>query len=230
MVELGLGSGYLRLHPKIFAYFFMKISQQFGINIFDTAASYGDGQGESLVGKAKNSESRVITKIGLSSQATLRTSNYDRWDFFFPARTIEEEFHRSLTRLKVQNTYALLLHCYSVDQDLKSHIDVLAKLKNSDKVKKIGFSIDSLSDLPVNYDWADIVEIPVVVLPYIQPKDGQTLVINGIFRNDKGIELLYRFVRQNPNVHVIALNGSRNIFRVLNFSLKFQSIFSDAYT
>jgi len=215
MIEAGLGSGYLRLRNGHLAILYLKVCQIAGIDLFDTAQQYGNGNGERILRDILKSDSRVITKIGLNSHISTRIPEQIRWGQIFSAENLSDIFEHSLSRLNTGNCFGLLLHCYSSEYDFRDHIEVLKRIKEQGKVDKVGFSIDSITDIPTDYSWADIVQIPVHLIHHMNVNSGQILMVNGIFRNRIGLETLESYVRKNPTTHVIALMGSKNLFRVI---------------
>ena len=76
MIEAGLGSGYLRLRNRHLAILYLKVCQSAGIDLFDTAQQYGNG--ERILRYILKSDSRVITKIGLNSHISTRIPEQNR--------------------------------------------------------------------------------------------------------------------------------------------------------
>jgi len=223
MLEPGLGSGYLNLRPKVRAFFLVKIASIAGYELFDTAQLYAKGKGERLLGILIPEKKRIVTKIGWSAEYSQTESNEVRWRDHFPAEKIELLVDESLLRLRRERCFGLLLHSISADVNLDEHIFQLERLKGLGRVEKIGFSIDSIDQLPKWYGWADIIEIPISLVDQIKFDNSTILVLNGLFRETNKLNQLFTFHRNHPSLHIIALIGSGRLIRVLKFIFKIKS-------
>lgn len=117
-----------------------------GINWIDTAAVYGGGASERLVGKALaqlSSEERpiVATKCG----RVLRDSN--TIDKVLKRESIIEECESSLRRLGVECIDLYQLHWPEPDEDIEEGWSTLVDLKQQGKVREIGVSNHNASQL-----------------------------------------------------------------------------------
>lgn len=112
-----------------------------GIRLFDTAAVYGAGKGERLVGKALKGKSDVtiVTKIGMGfDEATERVGdNEDRPEQIIPA------IERCLHRLQRDHIDVLLLHINALDSARAGGLfDEMEKARQAGKVGSYGWSTD----------------------------------------------------------------------------------------
>lgn len=220
MLEPGLGSGYLRLRPKILAFFLVKIAVFFGYEVFDTAQSYARGKGEKLLGFLIPDTKRIITKIGLSAERLSGEPREIHGIEYFSASKVEDLIEESLARLRRVECYGVLLHSISSNFCYDSHIQELKRLKSLGRIKKIGFSVDSLEQIPKSYEWADIIEIPLSLADYVKVDDDKILVVNRIFSDSNRLEELFRLNRERPSLHVVALIGSSRPLRILAFYVR----------
>lgn len=122
--------------PRIEAESMMKLALKSGINMIDTAISYGES--EVLLGKIGVNSFKVITKL---PRVPSNCINIHKW--------LEFEVRSSLLRLGITSIYGVLLH--HPDQLLRSNgkllYQALQTLKEEGKVKKVGISIYSPSEL-----------------------------------------------------------------------------------
>ena len=108
-----------------------------GINWIDTAAIYGLGHSEELVGKALKKTSLkplVATKCGM-----LWDKQGRRIDCL-KSQSIREECHASLKRLGVEVIDLYQIHWASPDEDIEQAWEEIAKLAEEGKVRYMGVS------------------------------------------------------------------------------------------
>jgi len=119
----------------------LKLSFEMGINFFDTANVYGNGQSEYALGQAfKSQRTKIIigTKIGWTKEG-LNEQNFSK--SFFVHR-----LNSSLTQLKTDHVDILYMHSpYKKDfsEELKN---TLLKFKKEGKVRFLGVSIRKPND------------------------------------------------------------------------------------
>ena len=109
----------------------------YGINIVDTAASYGDT--EELIGDSishRRNEFILATKFGVHGDVSVRKEK------------IEESIDRSLVRLKMDYVDILQLHSPEPNQDLltmdrETIVDTMLRAKEAGKTRFIGYSGDN---------------------------------------------------------------------------------------
>lgn len=107
----------------------LKYAAQQGISYLDTASIYGNS--ELVLGNNKLDNFKVVTKfMPLEKNQSLR-----------------DEFEKSTARLGVKKLYGYLAHRPIDLVDNKSQWHMLQKLKEENKVSKIGFSLNEPSEL-----------------------------------------------------------------------------------
>ena len=141
-----------------------------GITTLDTSSAYGNS--EIILGEC-------IT----ASENFKIVSKYPKGE-----KTVKEMFKASLKRLKVDNLYGYLLHHFEVYKNNPKIWDEFIALKESGKVKKIGFSLYTPEELEVILDHkspVDLIQLPFNIfdkkfLPYMKEL------------HDKGVEIHVR--------------------------------------
>lgn len=129
-----------------------------GITTLDTSSAYGNS--EELLGECitTNKDFRIISK-------------YPKGD-----ASVNDMFNGSLRRLKVEKLYGYLLHHFEVYKNNPKVWDEFVALKESGKVKKIGFSLYSPAELEFilnNKSPFDLIQVPFNIfdkkfLPYMK--------------------------------------------------------------
>lgn len=115
-----------------------------GITFFDTAAAYGDGHSEIVLGRAfKGRRDSVViaTKAGLDSFATPPD---------FSAARIKASLHASLGRLQTDHVDILQLH-NPAPADLAANDELLGlldRLRRDGKVRALGLSVKAPGEAP----------------------------------------------------------------------------------
>ncbi|MEO0898476.1 MAG: aldo/keto reductase [Bacteroidota bacterium] len=118
-----------------------------GITFFDTAPVYGKGHSELILGKAikevKRDKLFIASKCGLVWDENLHV------DVNLSRRSLKDEIDRSLERLGV--SYLDLWQCHWPDPDtsLQETMEALAEIRDEGKIRYIGLSNYSYSDLEV---------------------------------------------------------------------------------
>jgi len=114
----------------------IKRAIKLGVNWIDTAAIYGQGHSEEIVGKAiKGGEQPYIfTKCSLVWNEKGEVSNNLHGD------SLEREVEASLKRLGVEAIDLYQIHWPNPDPDIEEGWSTLAKLKKKGKVRHIGVS------------------------------------------------------------------------------------------
>ena len=162
----------------------LKIATENGVDVLDTAYSYGDS--ESVIGKCLPEQNRFRIIIKTPS---FKKSRYTAAD----GNTIKSAFYESLERLRLSSVAGLLIH--HADNVLAEGgellCDAMHELKSKGLVEKIGFSvysgeqIDKLLDL---YDF-EMIQVPVNVLDQRLIKGGELKKLR-----NKGIEVHARSI------------------------------------
>lgn len=115
-----------------------------GINWIDTAAIYGLGHSEEIVGRALKSTSHkpyVFTKCSMRWHAD--RSIYQT----IKAASVAEEVEESLRRLQVERIDLYQIHWPKPDEEIEEGWEALAKLREQGKLRWIGvsnFSVDQM--------------------------------------------------------------------------------------
>ena len=115
-----------------------------GVNWIDTAAVYGLGHSEEIVGRALKSLSRkpyIFTKCSLRWDADRSVYNS------LKASSIAEEVEASLKRLQVDTIDLYQIHWPKPDDEVEEGWETLARLQEEGKVRWIGvsnFSVDQM--------------------------------------------------------------------------------------
>ena len=115
-----------------------------GVNWIDTAAVYGLGHSEEMVGRAVKSLSRkpyIFTKCSLRWHADRSIYNS------LKAESLAEEVEASLKRLQVDTIDLYQIHWPNPDSDIEEGWEALARLQEHGKIRWIGvsnFSVDQM--------------------------------------------------------------------------------------
>ena len=115
-----------------------------GVNWIDTAAVYGLGHSEEMVGRAVKPLSRkpyIFTKCSLRWHADRSVYNS------LKAASIAEEVEASLKRLQVDTIDLYQIHWPKPDSEVEEGWETLARLREQGKVRWIGvsnFSVDQM--------------------------------------------------------------------------------------
>lgn len=141
-----------------------------GITTLDTSSAYGNS--EIILGEC-------IT----TSENFKIVSKYPKGE-----KTVKEMFKASLKRLKVDNLYGYLLHHFEVYKNNPKVWEDFIALKESGKVKKIGFSLYTPEELEIILNYKspfDLIQLPFNIfdrkfLPYMKEL------------HDKGVEIHVR--------------------------------------
>jgi aryl-alcohol dehydrogenase-like predicted oxidoreductase len=115
-----------------------------GINWIDTAATYGLGHSEEVVGRAlqgRGSRPYVFTKCGQNWDA-----NRQQFESL-KAADLRQECENSLRRLKVDVIDLYQIHWPRPDADIEEGWTALAKLKEEGKIRAIGVSNFSVQQM-----------------------------------------------------------------------------------
>ncbi len=123
-----------------------------GVNFFDTAPNYADGNSERLLGQALGGVDRsklvINTKFGHNDQGQTD----------FSPEAIRRSIEGSLLRLKTDYLDSVLLHNPSRDLmsvDTCPHYEILENLKAEGKILAYGASVDSFDDMDYFMDHTD---------------------------------------------------------------------------
>ncbi|NJK91540.1 MAG: aldo/keto reductase [Blastochloris sp.] len=113
----------------------LRASHEAGVRFLDTAAGYGAGRSERLIGQFLKEQSEAVfvaTKIGRkeASEAHLRTG-----------------VENSLQRLGVETLDLIQLHCWTMEH-LRQHVvwETLRDLQKEGKIRQFGASVESVEE------------------------------------------------------------------------------------
>lgn len=210
---VGMGSGYLRYRFLPFMWPIIRLGRFLRVDVWDTAQQYAGGLGEQALGQYVK-YGTVVTKIGLTHGVEDEANDPERWNLRYAPSTIPNHVAHSLQRLGRERIDILLVHCPSKDVHLGKHVEVLKELKAAGLLKKIGFSADSLAQIPKEHEWAEVVEIPIKLATQLALDRKGLVILNGVFRVSKNIEILRRLLENNPKVTFCVLIGSRRPHRI----------------
>ena len=141
----------------------LNFALQAGVQRFDTAAVYGDGKVEEVLGVCLPPTAVVVTKIPATSKPPLHLP-VSIYNFYTPT-LIHRSIEVSLKRLRRNSIDTVLLHNWhsSWSLDAIEIIAVLDDLKKSGLVKRIGISLPNgfntcIDDAILPY--LDVIEVP----------------------------------------------------------------------
>lgn len=112
-----------------------------GIRLFDTAAAYGAGHAERLLGQAlrKRPEALVVTKIGIAIDERTKQLIGDEVD----PQSVLPAIDRCLARLDRDTIDAVLLHQNGLSvEEAEPIFDQMARAREAGKVRAFGWSTD----------------------------------------------------------------------------------------
>ncbi len=163
-----------------------------GVTFIDTAAGYGNGHSERLIGKVlkeRSEEIKVATKTPPMFPGTWPPSPYDNWEDRYGEAYLRENVEERLRNLDVECIDLLQLHTWTrAWNDDPKPFEILRKLQDEGKVAKVGISTpeqdqNAVIDL-MRDGWVDTVQ-----------------VIYNIFEQEPAAQLLP--VAQENNVGII---------------------------
>ncbi len=125
----------------------LQVALDNGINFFDTAANYGTGHSETLVGKAfanKRDQVVIATKFGFNVNAAAKhVTHYDHAEMV--VKNVRVECEASLRRLNMETIDLYQLHVwdYAVEY-VPALLNELEGLVRDGKIRTYGWSTDSV--------------------------------------------------------------------------------------
>lgn len=142
----------------------LTIALKNGIDRFDTAKVYGNGNVEKLLGEMLPSNARILTKIPAITKPQIDQS-FETIALCYPPGSVNKSVYESLTNLKRTNLHTVLLHNWS--RKWTGVIPPLAELitlKERGVIEKIGISLpDGFND---RLDEEICAHIDVIEAPY----------------------------------------------------------------
>jgi len=162
----------------------LKVATENGVDVLDTAYSYGDS--ESVIGRClpEQNKFRIIIKTPF-----FKKSRYTAAD----GNTIKSAFYESLERLRLSSVAGLLIHHAddALAEGSEFLYDAMHELKSKGLVEKIGFSVysgEQIGKLLDLYDF-EMIQVPVNVLDQRLIKGGELKKLR-----NKGIEVHARSI------------------------------------
>ena len=128
-----------------------------GVNFFDTAPNYGEGESERILGEALKSYDRtkivISTKFGHTREGRL---NYE-------SSNIKTSLEGSLKRLQTDYVDSLLIHSPEkkyLNGNNNEHYEILEQLKREGKILAYGASLENSADITefINSTNGEVVE------------------------------------------------------------------------
>ncbi|MDR3486873.1 MAG: aldo/keto reductase [Bradyrhizobium sp.] len=174
---------------------------ELGINVFDTADIYGQGDSERALGKffkGRRQKVFIVSKVGkcfslkmrmvrpfkpLLRPLTARSSGArtivsarrgDNMRADFSAAYLEKALERSLKRLQFDTLDALLLHSPTAEQLRSGEIEpLLLRLRCEGKIRHYGVSCDDKASLleALKFEDLSLLELPVDLIESIRKTD-----------------------------------------------------------
>lgn len=136
----------------------LKEAYRGGVSIIDTSSAYGNS--EDILGRSVSigEEFKIVSKYPKGKVS------------------VSEMFNGSLNRLKMKRLYGYLLHHFEVYKNNPAVWNEFEALKNSERVRKIGFSLYTPEELEIIMDHHisfDLIQIPFNIfdrkfLPYMK--------------------------------------------------------------
>jgi aryl-alcohol dehydrogenase-like predicted oxidoreductase len=117
-----------------------------GINWIDTAAVYGGGQSESIVGKALKALGTTRRPIVATKCGRVMTAP-DKIEKILKRESIIAECEASLRRLEIECIDLYQMHWPEPDEDIEEGWSTLVELKKQGKVREIGVSNHSVEQM-----------------------------------------------------------------------------------
>ena len=163
-----------------------------GINLVDTAAAYGSGQSETIVGQAikqwrrvnSNDDILLATKVaplGITADTKYQDSIVGR----YPKEYIIEQVEGSLQRLQIECIDLLQLHLWFSDgTEHLEWLDTLSSLVQAGKIRETGVS-----------------------LPDIKPDTGVKLAQTELVKSQ---QVIYNLFEQSPNIELFRVGEHTN--------------------
>ena len=127
-----------------------------GINLIDTADSYGPFVSESLIAEALHpypKELMIATKAGLQRPGP------GEWHRNGRPKRLRESCEGSLQRLKLERIDLFQLHRIDPEVPLEDQIGTLCELRDEGKIRHIGLSEVSVEELEAARKWAPIATV-----------------------------------------------------------------------
>lgn len=134
-----------------------------GIRRFDTAAVYGGGKVEEMLGAYLPRDAIILTKIPATSKPNLKAP--EPIQRFYSQDSIHRSVYGSLERLRRSSIDTVLLHNWlpTWSKDAETILECLNGLKDEGIVKRVGISLPDNFSYPVAetvLPYVDVIEAP----------------------------------------------------------------------
>ena len=121
----------------------LEIALDRGVTFIDTAAGYGRGKSERIIGEFLKSRSEVVTVCTKTPPVPGKwpPSPYCKIEERYPEKYLRENVEERLTNLQVSSLDVLLLHTWTrAWNDQPKALEILQKMKSEGLIKQIGIS------------------------------------------------------------------------------------------
>jgi len=121
----------------------LKIALDQGVTFIDTAAGYGNGKSERIIGEFLKSRSEAVTVCTKTPPVPGKwpPSPYCKIEERYPEKYLRENVEERLTNLQVSSLDVLLLHTWTrAWNDQPKALEILQKMKSEGLIKQIGIS------------------------------------------------------------------------------------------
>ncbi|RZF49530.1 aldo/keto reductase [Acinetobacter halotolerans] len=196
--ELGFGAGTLGGKGQIFSAWgqadqaeansMIRLCLDAGINYFDTADVYSDGESERMLGRALTSERQhniISTKVGIRSTDQLNDAGFSR-------NYLQHAVEQSLMRLGTDYIDVLQLHQFDSFTSLHQLMKTLDELVRSGKVRYIGVS---------NFSGWQLMKAQAIAEQYGYEK----FVVNQVYYSLIGRDYEWELMPLNDDQHIGAV-------------------------
>ncbi|MCH7309282.1 aldo/keto reductase [Acinetobacter sp. NIPH 1852] len=196
--ELGFGAGTLGGKGQIFSAWgqadqaeansMIQLCLDAGINYFDTADVYSNGESERMLGRALTSERQhniISTKVGIRSTDQLNDAGFSR-------NYLQHAVEQSLTRLGTDYIDVLQLHQFDSFTSLHQLMKTLDELVRSGKVRYIGVS---------NFSGWQLMKAQAIAEQYGYEK----FVVNQVYYSLIGRDYEWELMPLNDDQHIGAV-------------------------
>jgi len=121
----------------------LEIALDQGVNFIDTAAGYGNGKSERIIGEFLKSRPEAVTVCTKTPPAAGKwpPSPYCKIEERYPEKYLRENVEERLTNLQTSSLDVLLLHTWTrAWNDRPVALEILQKMKSEGLIKQIGIS------------------------------------------------------------------------------------------
>ncbi len=121
----------------------LEIALDRGVTFIDTAAGYGQGKSERIIGEFLKSRSEAVTVCTKTPPVPGKwpPSPYCKIEERYPEKYLRENVEERLTNLQVSSLDVLLLHTWTrAWNDQPKALEILQKMKSEGLIKQIGIS------------------------------------------------------------------------------------------